>query len=215
MASNSIGKTWARFVPFTRSWHERWNARRQAVNTETTSTPNPSLLDTVNNAESEGDEDQAARGPAEMAGIAVAERQQMVAPTQNSTVNQSPNLQTPNMDNSGGASEPHEPPVLPSSSRVPIQQTSPLQVQQATPAPATAPAFQARATVPAQTRTATAPAKSLAQYGHHDNKGAVGWVVPTPSPHRSYPQRQYVTGQKVLAQYGHNTDKWAVKHSIY
>ena len=57
--------------------------------------------------------------------------------------------------------------------------------------------------------------KSLAQYGHHDNKGAVGRVAPTQTPYRDYPQRQVVGEHKVLAQYGHHDDKWAVKHPVY
>ena len=57
--------------------------------------------------------------------------------------------------------------------------------------------------------------KILAQYGHHDNKGAVGWVALTPSADRTYPHRQYVQGQRVLAQYGHHDNKWAVKHPVY
>ena len=57
--------------------------------------------------------------------------------------------------------------------------------------------------------------KILAQYGHHDNKGAVGWVAPTSSADRPYPRRQYVNGQRVLAQYGHHDNKWAVKHPVY
>ncbi len=73
-----------------------------------------------------------------------------------------------------------------------------------------------------KTQTATEPhsrkektEKILAQYGHHDNKGAVGWVAPTSSADRSYPRREYVNGQRVLAQYGHHDNKWAVKHPVY
>ncbi|KAI4141159.1 MAG: hypothetical protein LQ341_003586 [Variospora aurantia] len=56
---------------------------------------------------------------------------------------------------------------------------------------------------------------SLAQYPHHDNKGAVGWVPPKPSPDSPYPRNTYVNGQRVLAQYGHPDDKWGVKHPVY
>ena len=73
-----------------------------------------------------------------------------------------------------------------------------------------------------KTQTATVPhsrkektEKILAQYGHHDNKGAVGWVAPTSSADRPYPRREYVNGQRVLAQYGHHDNKWAVKHPVY
>ena len=72
------------------------------------------------------------------------------------------------------------------------------------------------------TQTATEPhsqkgktEKILAQYGHHDNKGAVGWVAPTSSADRPYPRREYVNGQRILAQYGHHDNKWAVKHPVY
>ena len=58
--------------------------------------------------------------------------------------------------------------------------------------------------------------KSLAQYAHHDGKGAVGWVAPAPTTaYREYPLQERVGGQRVLAQYGHNNDKWAVKHAVY
>lgn len=57
--------------------------------------------------------------------------------------------------------------------------------------------------------------KILAQYGHHDNEGAVGWVAPTSSADRPYPRREYVNGQRVLAQHGHHDNKWAVKHPVY
>lgn len=57
--------------------------------------------------------------------------------------------------------------------------------------------------------------KILAQYGYHDNTGAVGWVAPASSADRPYPRRQYVNGQRVLAQYGHHDNKWAVKHPVY
>ena len=73
-----------------------------------------------------------------------------------------------------------------------------------------------------KTQTATEPhsrkektEKTLAQYGHHDNKGAVGWVAPVSSADRPYPRQQYVNGQRVLAQYGHHDNKWAVKHPVY
>ena len=73
-----------------------------------------------------------------------------------------------------------------------------------------------------KTQTATEPhsrkektQKTLAQYGHHDNKGAVGWVAPVSSAYRPYPRQQYVNGQRVLAQYGHHDNKWAVKHPVY
>ena len=57
--------------------------------------------------------------------------------------------------------------------------------------------------------------KSLAQYPHHDNKGAVDWKQPARSPDRPYPYRQYVGGKRVLAVYSHNQEKWAVKHRVY
>ncbi len=57
--------------------------------------------------------------------------------------------------------------------------------------------------------------KTLAQYGHHEGKGAAGWVALISSADRPYPRRQYVNGQRVLAQYGHHDNKWAVKHPVY
>lgn len=56
--------------------------------------------------------------------------------------------------------------------------------------------------------------KILAQYAHHNGKGAVGWTPPTPT-YEPYPYNKYVGGKRVLAQYSHHDDKWAVKHPVW
>ena len=86
----------------------------------------------------------------------------------------------------------------------PPQQTA---LEQATPATNVLTPV-ATATAP-QTRTKKIK-KSLAQYAHHDNKGAVGWVAP-PSTNQPYPHRQHAQGQRVLAQYAHHDNKGAVR----
>ena len=55
--------------------------------------------------------------------------------------------------------------------------------------------------------------KSLAQYGHHDGKGAVGWKSPARSPDMPYPKNTWVDGKRVVAQHGHVDDRWAVENS--
>lgn len=224
MASQPKDKTWTRLVPFTRSWHDRRNARKQDADSGIAAPPDPSAADTdasADNATGEGEGNNTVGEPAEIAGLAAAKWQQMDSPILTPFANGLSNPKAEDLDRSGGAREVIQNEVSafqPPSSTSPTQITPPF--QQTTPPPAPALAPQPRAATAPQTRTTTAPeprtaTKSLAQYGIHDNKGAVGWVAPTPSPYRLYPIRQHVNGHHVVAQYGHNTDKWAVKHPVY
>ena len=56
--------------------------------------------------------------------------------------------------------------------------------------------------------------KSLAQYAHHDEKGAVRGTPPAPT-YTPYPYNERVGQGRVLAQYPHHDDKWAVKHPVH
>jgi hypothetical protein len=96
-------------------------------------------------------------------------------------------------------------PSLPPEQQPEPEVVEPLQQKAPPPAPATR-----VATLEPPTRPQTKTEKILAQYGHHDNKGAVGWTPPEPSVDRPYPVREYVGGKKVLAQYAHHDNKGAV-----